>query len=241
MRFDQLDYAEYYHKQMVDGGYPGEILPFVLNELEGFGTILDIGSGTGLISVPLAESGHRVTAVEPSAEMIKIMIKNTSAEILSSIEICPIPWENWEGGLHDAAISVHSLYPMPDVRKAVFMMNESAGKKIIIIRDSARMKTLSGIVREKLGIFSNRDLNNEITQILNELSVSWKSVIIHEQRRHIIQDLKHEADAILYQLKLGNEYKDEILAIINNETDNISGIKFFNAIYSDNAYIFCNQ
>ena len=131
MRFNQAEYAEYYHKQMIEGGYPGKLLPFILNELEGSSTVIDIGSGTGFFSIPLAEAGHRVTAVEPSAEMINIMKKNVSSEILSSIETCRMYWENWSGELHDAAICVHSLYPMPDIKKAIRLINESAGKKII--------------------------------------------------------------------------------------------------------------
>jgi len=238
MRFNQAEYAEYYHKQMIEAGYPGKLLPFILNELEGSSTVIDIGSGTGFFSIPLAEAGHKVTAVEPSAEMINIMKKNVSSEILSSIEICRMYWENWSGELHDAAICVHSLYPMPDVKKAVRLINESAGKKILIVRDAEKMKTLPGLVREKFGILSNRELNSEITAILNELSVSWKTVIINEERKHIINDLQHETDSILFQLKLDESLREDVFKIVNEAVNINSGMNFFNAIYSDNAYIF---
>ncbi|MEX0667510.1 MAG: class I SAM-dependent methyltransferase, partial [Acidimicrobiia bacterium] len=35
------------------------------------GTILDIGAGTGRASLPLAQAGHPVTAVEPSPTMLE--------------------------------------------------------------------------------------------------------------------------------------------------------------------------
>ncbi len=238
MRFNQIDYAEFYHKQMIESGYPGKLLPFVLNELENSSTVIDIGSGTGFFSIPLAEAGHSITAVEPSNEMISIMEKNSSSQILSLIKICHSVWENSEVEFHDAAISVHSLYPMADVKNAITMINKSAAKKIIIVRDSGGMRTLSGIVRVKLGIFSNRDLNNEISDILNELSVKWRVVKIYEERKHIVTDIQHEADAILFQLKLDKSLKSDIIKIVDEEINNINGKGFFNAIYSDNAYIF---
>ncbi|HNX24191.1 MAG TPA: class I SAM-dependent methyltransferase [Spirochaetota bacterium] len=238
MRFEQAEYAEYYHKQMIEGGYPGKLLPFVLKELEGLSTVIDIGSGTGFFSIPLAMAGHRVTAVEPSAQMINIMEKNASNEILSSIEICRMPWENWKGNLHEAAICVHSLYPMPDIKKAVTLINESAEKKILIVRDSACMKTLPGMVRQKLGVNSNRDLNSEIILTLNELSVNWRTVNIYEERKHTITDVREEAGSILFQLKLDKSFREDVFKIVNEAVNYSSGIKFFNAIYSDNAYIF---
>lgn len=237
MRFDHTDFAEFYHKQMVESGYPGKLLPFVLSELKDLQSVLDIGSGTGFFSIPLAEAGHSVTAVEPSSEMINIMKKNTPAEIQSSIKICRTPWENWDGARHDAAISVHSLYPMPDLKKALISINESAARKIIIVRDSAGMRTLSGLVREKLGISSNRDLNSDIRIILNELNADWKSVNIHEERKHAVMDIEHEAEAVLFQLKLDDNCREMVFNAIKPEINNISGVQFFNAIYSDNAYI----
>jgi FkbM family methyltransferase len=238
MRFNHAEYAEYYHKQMVDAGYPGNLLPFVMNELQGLTSVIDIGSGTGFFSIPLAEAGHVVTAVEPSAEMINIMKKNACPETLSSIEIIQTSWGDWTGKYHDAAICVHSLYPMPDVKKSIRLINESADKKILIVRDSSKMKTLPGLVREKLGILSNRDLNSEIKLILDELAVKWKTENIYEERKHPVSDIQHEADSILFQLKLDKSFREDVVRIVSDAVINSSGNTFFNAIYSDNAYIF---
>lgn len=238
MRFNQNEYAGFYHRQMTEAGYPGKLLPFIMNEIELSSSVLDIGSGTGFFTIPLAETGHKVTAVEPSTEMINIMIANSPLEILSSVQICNTTWEEWAGGVHDAAISVHSLYPMPDIKKAIMKINESAINKILIVRNSSGMKTLSGIIRKKLGIFSNRDLNDEIVSILNEMGAEWKVENIYEERKHSIKSLGEESESILYQLKLDRSFLDKIDSIIKDEINYSAEIPFFNTIYSDNAYIF---
>jgi len=234
MRFNTAEYAEYYHKQMVEAGYPGKLLPFILEQLKDFFSVLDIGAGTGFY---LAESGHSVTAVEPSAEMLDMMKKNADTETLALIKICNTTCENWKGEVHDAAICIHSLYPMPDIKKAITLIDKSAEKKILIVRDARGMKTLTGIVRENLGISSNRDLNSEIADFLNELSVHWKIENIHEERKHAVIDIDHEADSILYQLKLDRSLRADVINIVKKEMHGSSGEYFFNAVYCDNAYI----
>jgi SAM-dependent methyltransferase len=238
MRFNQSVYAEFYHKQQADGGYPGKLLPFILRELDGLRSVLDIGSGTGLISIPLASAGHRVSAVEPSREMINVMNKNIPREFIPFIKVFNTPWENWKGGMHDAAISVHSLYPMPDLKKAIDLMNSSAEKKIVIIRDTEKMKTLAGVVKRKLGIFLSHDLNHEILEILDMLGVDWKLEKIYEERKHPVKSIECEADSILYQLKLDESSREDVCGIIANEIFQTEEGIFFTSVFDDNAYIF---
>jgi len=238
MRFNKAEYAEYYHRQMIEAGYPGKLLPFILKELEVVCSVIDIGSGSGFFSIPLTLAGHKVTAVEPSAEMINIMKNNFPVKAVSSINICNTGWYEWEGEPHDAAICVHSLYPMSDIKKAITLMKRTAGVKYIIVRNTEGMRTLSGIVRDDLGIISNRDLNSGIITVLNELTAEWRCVNIYEERKHLIKDIQHEADSIIYQLKLDKSSSENIQNIIERETENLSGAKIFNAIYSDNVYIF---
>ncbi len=49
-----------------------ELLISRLKPVEGK-RILDIGSGPGVLAIPLAEAGARVTAVDPSSAMLKIL------------------------------------------------------------------------------------------------------------------------------------------------------------------------
>jgi len=238
MRFNQSEYAEFYYKQQLEAGYPGKLLPFVIDELKDANTIIDIGSGTGFFSIPLAEAGHRVTSIEPSAEMINIMKRNSGPDVLSSINICQSTWEDWKGEFHDAAICIHSLYPMRNIKESLNLINSSGNKKIIIIRDPARMRTISKVVRVKLGIFKDMDFNREIKFFLDERSIKYSIVNIHEERRHLIKDINQEADSVSYQLKLSESEKKDVIKIIKDEIDTDTSGNYFNTIYSDNAYVF---
>lgn len=238
MRFNEANYAEYYHRQMIDNGYPGKLLPFVEGELDGYSTVLDVGSGTGLFTIPLAEIGHHITAVDPSREMLKILERSISVKLRPFIKISDNPWIEWNGEYHDALISVHSLYPMRDIEESLALMKRSAGKKIVIIRESSAMRTLSGLVRARLDISSNRDLNDEVSGILDRIAAGWKLVNIHEERKHFIHDAGSEAESLVFQLKLDPARTGEVSEIVKNEMVNDGGFNYFKTVYSDNAYIF---
>ena len=242
MRFNQSEYAEFYHKQQLETGYPGKLLPFILDELKDSNSIIDIGSGTGFFTIPLAEAGHKVTSVEPSAEMINMMInimkRNLNNNIPASINICQNTWENWKGEFHDAAISVHSLYPMADIKESLNLINISAAKKIIIVRDSEKMRTITKIIREKFGIFTNIDLNSDIVLFLDERSIKYRVVNIYEERKYFIKDIHQTADSICYQLKLSESENADVVEIIKDEMVSSLEGDYFNTIYSDNVYVF---
>ncbi len=72
------EYAEQFQDKSVVKNYKyrpaySEKVIQVLNELAGkqSGSILDVGCGSGEISIPLAELGYSVDAVDPSIEMIE--------------------------------------------------------------------------------------------------------------------------------------------------------------------------
>lgn len=233
-----MDFAEFYNRQQSGCGYPGKLLPFIRGELEGLHTVLDIGAGTGLIAIPLIRAGYAVTAVEISMEMIRVLRLNTPDKLNNSIKVINAPWEDWEGDVHDAAIMVHSLYPMKDIKKAISMMYKSAGKRIIIIRDTPKMKTLNGIVRERLGLSRNRDLNSDVMDILNSLAVGWRSESISEERKHRIDSIQNETESVMYQLTLDDSCRERVKEIIIDISERAGDELYFNALFCDNAYIF---
>lgn len=72
----------------------------ILNWMEGQGvrfdnaTVLDIGAASGVFTVPFAERGARVTAVESSLPLVELLRENTSKFAENKVKIVPEPFED---------------------------------------------------------------------------------------------------------------------------------------------------
>jgi ubiquinone/menaquinone biosynthesis C-methylase UbiE len=97
-------------------------------------SVLDIGSGPGILAVPLARRVRRVTVVEPSLPMIRCLKRHLDAERLSNVKIINALWEDISAddvGVHELAIASYSLN-FQDIRDALQKMNCVATKKAYI-------------------------------------------------------------------------------------------------------------
>lgn len=238
MRFKDRDYAEFYEVQQREGGYPGELLPPVIEALEGYHSVIDIGAGTGFFTIPLLEAGHAVTAVEPAPEMSALILRKCKPEMRMRLTVINEEWENWRGRKHDAAICIHALYPMSDSGKAIELMCLNSERRVLIVRESNEMITLSGLTRERLGISHNRDFNAEIKSALKRLGANYTVKKIVEERLHRIKSIEDEADLLTCQLRLDGTGKERIKIIIKELCSVDSAGYFFRPVFSDNIYIF---
>lgn len=80
------------------------------------GKVLDIGAGPGTLTVPLAQKGYRVTAVEPAAGMLTVLYENIRG--LDAVErVVAKPWE--------AVIPTQDLLPPYDLTVCAFALGMS--------------------------------------------------------------------------------------------------------------------
>jgi SAM-dependent methyltransferase len=73
--------------------------------------ILDVGSGSGTLALPLARAGHEVYAVDFSPEMLAVLERAAAKEGLTNIHTALLdfnaPWEIWERtGITEDAVDV---------------------------------------------------------------------------------------------------------------------------------------
>ncbi|UFJ39460.1 class I SAM-dependent methyltransferase [Brevibacillus humidisoli] len=72
----------------------------IMNWLEGQGvrfknaSVLDIGAASGVFSVPFAERGAHVTAVEPSLALVELLEENIATFAEDKVKIVPEPFED---------------------------------------------------------------------------------------------------------------------------------------------------
>lgn len=95
-------------------------------------TVLDIGSGPGILAIPLAKKCKAVTCIEPSQPMIELLKENIEKEKLRNIDIIKSKWETAQNvGRFDFVIASYSLL-VPDIFEAFEKMISASRCKIII-------------------------------------------------------------------------------------------------------------
>jgi SAM-dependent methyltransferase len=80
--------------------------------------ILDCGAGTGFLSLLAARLGHRVTALDLSAEMLGHLADSAKASRLA-IELVQGPASHPPAGPFDAVVERHLVWTLPDVTGAL--------------------------------------------------------------------------------------------------------------------------
>ncbi len=98
-------------------------------------SVLDIGCGPGTLALPIAVRTRRVTAIDFSKNMLKILERQAAEQNLNNISTHRLSWEdNWQRqGIkpHDVAIASRSL-AVSDLKKALIRLNSYATKRVCI-------------------------------------------------------------------------------------------------------------
>ena len=83
-------------------------------------TLLDVGSGSGRISIPASRRAREVTSLDTSKGMLEVLTHNAKAAGAHNVRPLHLPWEDVEPGvnlpLHDVVIASRSP-AMKDLKK----------------------------------------------------------------------------------------------------------------------------
>ncbi|MEX1207920.1 MAG: class I SAM-dependent methyltransferase [Acidimicrobiia bacterium] len=97
------------------------------------GSVLDVGAGAGRLALPLAERGHRVTAVERDEGMAQALGDAAGRAGLDVTRIVGT-WPQVAGnaGIHDLCVSGHVVFDVPAIGPFLEAMNRCARRAVII-------------------------------------------------------------------------------------------------------------
>ena len=98
-------------------------------------TILDIGSGPGVLAIPLAKKAKQVTAIDISTVALKHLKERTKKERLTNIACIAKKWEDIELGKdieqYDVVVASYAL-TMLDLAAALSKMNQAAKRAVYV-------------------------------------------------------------------------------------------------------------
>lgn len=97
-------------------------------------TVLDIGCGPGILSIPLARRVRQVTGIDPSEAMLDLLRVHQHKERLSNIRIIKERWEQIDYqslGQFDIVLASYSLN-IKDMYRALLAMKAAARKRVYL-------------------------------------------------------------------------------------------------------------
>ena len=114
--------------------YPVKLMQHV--KLKPEWSLLDIGCGTGAVSIPAAKKTGRITALDISGEMIQILKEDAQKQNISNITYMHRSWNDIMVGEdiepHDIVVASRSVGREPDIQSALEKIDSAATKYVYI-------------------------------------------------------------------------------------------------------------
>ena len=119
-------------------------------------SVLDVGAGTGALTIPLARRVRRVTALDQSSEMLKTVFKNANEAELTNITTLNLDWTKAQIGKdlqrHDVVVVSRSLPSGNDITKSLKLIDAAAKHACYITWKANGYDELESELSELLGI-----------------------------------------------------------------------------------------
>lgn len=107
-------------------------------------TVLDVGAGTGRFALALAPYAARVTAVDPSAAMLRFLKEEALARKVHNVDVVEARWEDAEVEPADVVICSHVLYPIRDIVPFVRKLDAHARRACFVYMRGVHIDAVAG-------------------------------------------------------------------------------------------------
>lgn len=94
--------------------------------------VLDVGAGTGRITVALAPRAREVVAIDPSAGMLEVLARDAERAGLTNVRTLQAPWEESGDVVGDVAVCAYVLPIIEDVAPFLRKLDRAARRRVLI-------------------------------------------------------------------------------------------------------------
>ena len=172
--FDERRAESYDQTRSLSPETMAQLLDLLCAELREKGRCLEVGVGTGRISVPLAQAGINVVGIDPSKPMLRKLLDNRGDADQPSIGLADAVALPFRDGTFGAGIACHVFHLIPRWRSAVLELVRVVKPGGVILVE------LAGGLREVQSPFW-REIRERLT---SELGSSW-----YEHQRVGLRDM----------------------------------------------------
>lgn len=189
--------------------YPQELISKI--KIETGDTVLDIGCGNGVITIPLAIKARSITALDISARMLDILKEKAVAGNLSNIKFINKGIEDVEAdeiGYHDVVVASRSLNGIPDIQPELEKINKIARKYVYMTLWGVDNRKFESEMAELLGRESYQHPDYTIVyNLLCEMGVRANVEFMKSNTRNYYSNMREALDRI--QWRIGDLDEDE--------------------------------
>lgn len=137
-RFDEMRDLAFWHEKAVGYDLSQPALPktldFLAMQVQSQWSLLDVGAGTGRLSLPLAGFVKQVTALDYSSDMLAVLeSKLHQPNAPKNIQTELLHFQHPQVSKYDVVLVAWALYRSLDLRADIFQLWSRAKKKLIII------------------------------------------------------------------------------------------------------------
>ncbi len=183
-------------------------------QLQASDTVLDVGSGPGTLSLPVAEKTRHVTAVDYSEKMLALLEQHAQQKNLTNISTIQASWtDDWEQkGIvpHDIGIASRSLNVV-DLKGALQKLNDYS-KKYVFLADRINPTPLDPKVFEAIGrTFESGPDYIYTINILYELNIHPQVEILELERTVTFDNFDRAYESLKWMVKQVTEEEEKLL------------------------------
>jgi SAM-dependent methyltransferase len=130
-------FAERYDDRVSVPGSFAQTLAWLESAVHSTETLLDVGAGTGRFALPLAERVKRITALDYSPAMLRILEGNALQAGIRNITTVTGNWPEIKIEEHDVVLVAWALYRQRDIERSLIRLIEVTGRRLIIALSGA--------------------------------------------------------------------------------------------------------